>query len=82
MVRSSWYKRWDDIEQFNQATFPGVGLDALKFLHLERKILFHGHEPLDAGRLNASRALPRGLLFSLFCFCPRPALGAAASLLR
>ena len=22
-------------------------LDALKFLHLERKILFHGHEPLD-----------------------------------
>jgi hypothetical protein len=24
-----------------------VGLDALKFLHLERKILFHGHEPLD-----------------------------------
>jgi hypothetical protein len=24
-----------------------VGLDALKFLHNERKILFHGHEPLD-----------------------------------
>ena len=28
-------------------TFPGVSLDALKFLHLERHILFHGHEPLD-----------------------------------
>ena len=27
--------------------FPGVRLDALKFLHLERKILFHGHEALD-----------------------------------
>ena len=27
--------------------FPGVGLDALKFLHEERHILFHGHEPLD-----------------------------------
>ena len=26
---------------------PGVGLDALKFLHEQRKILFHGHEPLD-----------------------------------
>jgi kynurenine formamidase len=24
-----------------------VSLAALKFLHLERKILFHGHEPLD-----------------------------------
>jgi hypothetical protein len=27
--------------------FPGVSLDALKFLHLKRHILFHGHEPLD-----------------------------------
>jgi kynurenine formamidase len=47
MVRSDWYKRWKDIERFNEKSFPGVGLDALKFLHLERKILFHGHEPLD-----------------------------------
>ncbi|HEV8151003.1 MAG TPA: hypothetical protein VGP61_12525, partial [Gemmatimonadales bacterium] len=27
--------------------FPGVSLAALRFLHLERHILFHGHEPLD-----------------------------------
>lgn len=47
MVRSDWYKGWTDIARFNQKPFPGVGLDALKFLHLERKILFHGHEPLD-----------------------------------
>ncbi|MGH6946058.1 MAG: cyclase family protein [Kiloniellales bacterium] len=47
MVRSDWYKRWSDVERFNQKPFPGVGLDALKFLHIERKILFHGHEPLD-----------------------------------
>lgn len=47
MVRSDWYKRWSDIEQFNEFPFPGVSLDALKFLHLERNILFHGHEPLD-----------------------------------
>lgn len=47
MVRSDWSKRWKDIEKFNQKKFPGVGLDALKLLHLERKILFHGHEPLD-----------------------------------
>ena len=26
---------------------PGVSLDALKFLHQRRRILFHGHEPLD-----------------------------------
>jgi kynurenine formamidase len=47
MVRSDWYKKWDDLARFNQKPFPGVSLDALKFLHLERKILFHGHEPLD-----------------------------------
>ena len=47
MVRSDWHKRWADIDRFNKKPFPGVGLDELKFLHLERKILFHGHEPLD-----------------------------------
>lgn len=47
MVRSDWYKKWNDIARFNQKPFPGVSLDALKFLHLERNILFHGHEPLD-----------------------------------
>ncbi|MDX3924375.1 MAG: cyclase family protein [Shinella sp.] len=46
-VRSDWYKRWADRERFNRKPFPGVSLAALKFLHLERKILFHGHEPLD-----------------------------------
>ena len=34
-------------ERFAAKPFPGVSLDALKFLHLERRILFHGHEPLD-----------------------------------
>ena len=47
MVRSDWYKKWNDTERFNQKPFPGVGLDALKFLHNQRRILFHGHEPLD-----------------------------------
>ena len=49
MVRSDWHKRWPDKARFQPADgkFPGVALDALKFLHLERKILFHGHEPLD-----------------------------------
>ncbi len=46
-VRSDWYKKWDDVERFAKAPFPGVSLDALKLLHLDRKILFHGHEPLD-----------------------------------
>ena len=47
MVRSDWYKGWSDTKRFNQKPFPGVSLDALKFLHKEREILFHGHEPLD-----------------------------------
>lgn len=47
MVRSDWHKRWREPDFATQNPFPGVSLDALKFLHLERGILFHGHEPLD-----------------------------------
>ena len=47
MIRSDWYRKWAEVERFNQKPFPGVSLAALQFLHLERKILFHGHEPLD-----------------------------------
>ena len=46
-VRSGWSKKWPDPALSTETPFPGVGLDALKFLHLERHILFHGHEPLD-----------------------------------
>jgi kynurenine formamidase len=47
MVRSDWSKRWPDPELAKLTEFPGVSLDALKFLHNRRHILFHGHEPLD-----------------------------------
>jgi len=47
MVRSDWSKRWPDPALATQAVFPGVSLAALKFLHQQRHILFHGHEPLD-----------------------------------
>ena len=52
MVRSDWSKRWTDDPVAAKALaanrdFPSVGLDALKFLHRKRHILFHGHEPLD-----------------------------------
>lgn len=49
MVRSDWSKRWPDSEKMQPADekFPGTKLEALKLLHLERKILLHGHEPLD-----------------------------------
>ena len=49
MVHSDWSKRWPDGARVQPADgkFPGVALDALKLLHLERKILLHGHEPLD-----------------------------------
>jgi len=46
MVRSDWYKKWPTAD-FNTSVFPSVGLAALQFLHLQREILFHGHEPLD-----------------------------------
>ncbi|MFZ0485642.1 MAG: cyclase family protein [Arenicellales bacterium] len=47
MVRSDWSRRWPDPALATESVFPGVSLDALKFLHLQRHILFHGHEPLD-----------------------------------
>jgi kynurenine formamidase len=46
-VRSDWGKRWPDPKLAQETTFPGVSLAALKFLHEQRHILFHGHEPLD-----------------------------------
>ena len=46
-VRSDWSKRWPDPKLATLKRFPGVSLAALKFLHLKRHILFHGHEPLD-----------------------------------
>jgi kynurenine formamidase len=46
-VRSDWSKEWPDPELAARTNFPGVKLAALKFLHEQRRILFHGHEPLD-----------------------------------
>jgi kynurenine formamidase len=46
-VRSGWSKDWPKPELATRRPFPGVSLAALKFLHGERQILFHGHEPLD-----------------------------------
>jgi kynurenine formamidase len=46
-VRSDWSKTWPDPALAKTRPFPGVSLEALKFLHEERRILFHGHEPLD-----------------------------------
>ena len=47
MFRSDWSKKWNDPKRFTSQPFPGVSLDALKYLHLDRHILMHGHEPLD-----------------------------------
>lgn len=47
MVRCDWSKQWPDPALATRSVFPGVSLAALKFLHQQRRILFHGHEPLD-----------------------------------
>jgi kynurenine formamidase len=46
-IRSNWSKEWPDAASSTPTDFPGVKLAALKFLHKQRKILLHGHEPLD-----------------------------------
>lgn len=47
MVRSDWSKEWPNPELAERTAFPGVSLEALRFLHEQRGILFHGHETLD-----------------------------------
>jgi len=46
-IRSDWSKRWPDTKLAEETQFPGVTLAALQFLHDQRHILVHGHEPLD-----------------------------------
>jgi kynurenine formamidase len=46
-VRSDWSKDWPNPALATRTPFPGVTLEALKFLHEQRHILLHGHEPLD-----------------------------------
>jgi len=46
-IRSDWSKDWPNPELSTRRPFPGITLAALKFLHEQRHILFHGHEPLD-----------------------------------
>ncbi|EQC32035.1 arylformamidase [Saprolegnia diclina VS20] len=49
-VRSDWAKQWGVVppqELAAQFPFPGQSLASVQFLHLNRSILFHGHEPLD-----------------------------------
>ncbi|MFO1432911.1 MAG: cyclase family protein [Candidatus Competibacteraceae bacterium] len=46
-VRSDWSKAWPDPALASRTPFPGVKLEALQFLHEQRQILLHGHEPLD-----------------------------------
>lgn len=47
MIRSDFYRRWEEPDFPDIFPFPGVTLDALKFLQEKRNILFHGHEALD-----------------------------------
>ncbi|KAJ2720216.1 hypothetical protein GGI07_004737 [Coemansia sp. Benny D115] len=43
-VRSDWSRTWPHVDT---DVFPQVSLETVQFLHLQRGILFHGHEPLD-----------------------------------
>lgn len=47
MIRSGWSRLWSNPARFAASPHPGVGIPALQLLHLERRILFHGHETLD-----------------------------------
>ncbi len=46
-IRSDWSREWPNPALATRKVFPGITLEALKFLHLQRKILLHGHEALD-----------------------------------
>jgi kynurenine formamidase len=46
-IRSDWSKEWPNPDLATRKQFPGIRLEAVQFLHLQRHILFHGHEALD-----------------------------------
>ena len=46
-IRSGWSRDWPAADLSTRRPFPGITLAALKFLHEQRHILFHGHEALD-----------------------------------
>ena len=46
-IRSGWSRDWPAPDLSTRRPFPGITLAALKFLHEQRHILFHGHEALD-----------------------------------
>src|SRR5262249_25510908 len=46
-IRSDWSRDWPDPALATKRPFPGATLAAIKFLHEQRHILFHGHEALD-----------------------------------
>ncbi len=46
-IRSDWSKEWPNPALATRKVFPGSRLEAIQFLHLQRHILFHGHEALD-----------------------------------
>ncbi len=55
-VRSDWSKRWPDPKLTQERVFPGVSLAALQYLHQQRHILMHGHEPLDTDTTSGFKA--------------------------
>jgi kynurenine formamidase len=57
-IRSDWSKEWPDPSLAARKEFPEIKLEALKFLHLDRKILFHGHEALDTDTTPLSVSAP------------------------
>ena len=52
-LRSDWYKRWPDINQFSNLDeeggehCPGWSMEALKYIYEERNAAANGHETLD-----------------------------------
>lgn len=46
-IRSDWSRHWNEPDFATRRPFPGATLAAIRFLHEQRHILFHGHEALD-----------------------------------
>ena len=46
-IRSDWSQLWSSPSFSKKRSFPGIKIEALKFLYIERKILFQGHETLN-----------------------------------
>lgn len=82
IARKVAVEKWNDPKRFTTQPFPGVTLAALKYLHLDRHVPMHGHEPLDTDNTAPEFLREKWLLQHNFAQAERVFEGGAGGFAR